>query len=39
MPDLAFDEVEDLIGRARRQRLPVRVIRVPAVDNRRGGKS
>jgi hypothetical protein len=32
-------DIEDLVRRARRQRLAVRVIRVPAVDNRRGGKS
>jgi hypothetical protein len=30
---------KDFIRRARKQRLPVRVIRVPAVDNRPGGKS
>jgi hypothetical protein len=32
-------DIEDLIRRARRQWLPVRVFRVPAVYNRRGGKS
>jgi hypothetical protein len=31
-------DVEDLIRRARRQRLAVRVIRVPAVHDRPGGK-
>jgi hypothetical protein len=31
-------DIEDLIGRARRQRPPVRVIRVPATDSRKARK-
>jgi hypothetical protein len=31
-------DIEDLIGRARRQRLPVRVIRVPATDSGKARK-